>query len=438
MRIYDLITKKRNGAKLGKEEIDFFVQAFSKGDIADYQASAFLMAVFLRGMDAKETTLLTRAMTNSGQTLDLSAVRGIKVDKHSTGGVGDGISIVVAPLVASLGVPVPMISGRGLGHTGGTLDKLVSIPGFRVDLRQEQFIEQLKKIGVSLIGQTEEIAPADKKLYALRDVTATVESIPLIASSILSKKFAEGCDALVLDVKVGRGAFMQERNQARDLARLMVQIGKRSGVKIVALITNMDQPLGKAVGNSLEVEQAVQILRGKEEKGLEDFIELTDILGGWMLFLGGVSRNSSAGKEKMREARRSGAGLSKFREIVESQGGDTDVCRSPETVLPQSAHRKPVLSPWKGIVTEMNARSVGMASLLLGAGRQKKEDPVDWSAGILLYKKTGDRVERGEALAEFRASHPARFEPAEKMFLSGVKISKVKPKTFQLVDEVIR
>lgn len=437
MRAYDIIFKKRNGGKLTKEEIDFFVRSFTHGEIPDYQASAFLMAVFIRGMNGNETALLTQAMSESGEKLNLSSVPGMKVDKHSTGGVGDGISLVLAPLVAACGLPVPMISGRGLGHTGGTLDKLESIPGFRVNLSKDEFIQQLKKIGVAIAGQTAEFAPADRKFYALRDVTATVDSIPLISASILSKKLAEGCDALVLDVKTGSGAFMQDKKSAVGLAKTMVDIGKRSGKKMVALITNMDQPLGRKIGNALEIEQAIEILNGKVEPKTESFVELTEILGGWMLVLGGICKNWKEGKEKICQVRLNGQGLKKFKEMIEMQGGNSKVCDEPKAVLPQSKKSKMIPSPWKGIVSSIHARSVGIASLILGAGREKQEDRIDHSAGIVLHKKVGDPVERGEALAEFFYSDDSKLDSAEKTFLSAIKVVKTRPKSLPLIYEVI-
>lgn len=438
MRAYDIIFKKRNRESLNKEEINFFVESFTKGEIPNYQASAFLMAAFICGLDSKETTLLTEAMSSSGEKLDLSSVPGVKVDKHSTGGVGDGISLVVAPLVSACGVPVPMISGRGLGHTGGTLDKLESIPGFRVNLSKEEFIQQLKKIGIAMIGQTEDLAPVDKKFYALRDVTATIDSIPLIAASIFSKKLAEGSDALVLDIKTGCGAFMQEKKDAIQLAKVMTAMGKKFGKKTVSLITDMSQPLGPAIGNSLEVEQAIEILSGKEDPRTKSFIELTEILGGWMLFLGKVCKSFKEGKEKIRQAILNRTGLKKFKEMVEMQGGDVRVCEDPKSVLPHPKVVKEISSPWKGIIRSMNARAIGKAALLLGAGREKQEDTIDYSAAILLHKKVGDRVERGETMAEFYFSDPLRLDEAEKIFLSAVKIGKVHPRLFPLVYEVIQ
>src|SRR3989338_7510906 len=438
MRMYDIIIKKRNEGSLSKEEVEFFVDSFTKGEIPDYQAAAFLMAAFIRGMDHKETLFLTQAMRGTGENLDLSSISGPKVDKHSTGGVGDGTSLILAPLIASFGVVVPMISGRGLAHTGGTLDKLEAIPNFRVGLTKEEFFSQLKKIGVAMIGQTEKIAPADKKIYALRDVTATVDSIPLITASILSKKLAEGCDGLVLDVKTGDGAFMQEKKNAVKLAKTMVEIGKRSNKKMVALVTNMAQPLGAKIGNALEISQAIEILQGKESQGTKDIIELVDFLGGWMLFLAGVAKNHKEGKEKVSLARKNGQGFAKFKEMVSLQGGDPKVCEDPSSILPQPKKTKEILSPWKGRVYSLNARLVGTASLLLGAGRNKQEDSIDPSAGTFLHKKIGDSVEKGEALAEFYYNSDNNLDAATKTFFAGIKISKLKPKPFKLVYEVIR
>lgn len=438
MLFADVILKKREGLVLSSEEIEFFVRALTRGQIPDYQASAFLMASFIQGLSPKETSCLAGAMLRSGEILDLSSVPGIKVDKHSTGGVGDGISLVLAPLVAACGVPVPMISGRALGHTGGTLDKLESIPGMRTNLSKEEFLGQLKLIGVCMIGQTSELAPADKKMYALRDVTGTIESIPLISASIMSKKLAEGTDVLVLDVKVGTGAFMKEKKTARALAKCMLDIARRAKKKAAALITDMNQPLGRAVGNALEIEQAVQVLQGREERGTADFVELTEVLGGWMLFLAGASKTSVQGRERIREARLNGSGLKKFREIVAAQGGDPSVCDRPSEILPQARHRKTVVSPWKGFVNALEARSVGIAALLLGAGRKTQEEAVDPAAGILLHKKVGDPVERGEPVADLLSSGEIPSERPGEIFLSALRVSKVRPKAVRLIHEVLR
>ena len=438
MRAYDVIYKKRNGGKLSREEIDFFIRSFTKGEIPDYQASALAMAVYFRGMDARETADLTLAMRDSGETWDLSQAPGTKVDKHSTGGVGDGISLVLAPLAAACGVTVPMMSGRGLAHTGGTLDKLEAIPGFRVGLSREEAQRQLREIGAAMVGQTAGIAPADKKLYALRDVTATVDSIPLITASILSKKLAEGCDALVLDVKTGDGAFMRERKDAALLARAMVNIGRRCKKKMVALITDMEEPLGNAVGNALETRQAVEILQGREERGAERYIELTEILGAWMLFLGGACRNLKDGAAKIRAARLDGRGLNKLKEIVAMQKGDPRVCDDPAAWLPRAQYVKPVVSPWAGLVSAIPARAVGLASMMLGAGRRTQEGGIDPAAGILLQKKAGDSVQRGEPLALFHYSDGAQADEAERTFLAAVKVGRVRPKPRPLVYHTMK
>ncbi len=438
MRAYDIIYKKRNGARLTREEIDFFVGSYTRGEIPDYQASAFLMAAFIRGMDGKETALLTQAMCDSGDKMDLGAVPGMKVDKHSTGGVGDGVSLALAPLAAACGLTVPMISGRGLGHTGGTLDKLESIPGFRVNLSKDEFTSQLAKVGAAIMGQTAELAPADKKFYALRDVTATVDSIPLIAASIMSKKLAEGCDALVLDVKTGSGAFMQERAQSRSLARAMVEIGKRARKKMAAVITPMEQPLGSAIGNALEICQTIELLQGKNSKLTDDFVNVTDVLGGWMLYLAGKAKNPLDGKKQIGEARMNGRGLEKLREMISAQGGNAKVCDDPSGILPKSLKTREICAGTRGTVSAINARAAGMAALALGAGRETKESVLDLSAGIMLLKKTGDKVERGEPVAVFHFADENRFESAEQIFLAGLKIGKFAPGKQAAEFEVIR
>lgn len=438
MLVTELISKKRDGKLLSQEEIEYFVTGFTRGKIPDYQASAFLMASYLKGLTPKETSFLASAMLRSGEVLSLDAIPGLKVDKHSTGGVGDGISLALAPLAAACGAKVPMISGRALGHTGGTLDKLESIPGFRTDLSQSQFISQIKEIGVCMIGQTAEIAPADKKIYALRDVTATVESIPLISASIMSKKLAEGADALVLDVKTGSGAFMREKKDALRLAKSMLDIGRRARKKMAALITDMNQPLGAAVGNALEIEQTVRILSGQESSLTRDFVELTEVLGGWMLFLGGISKTSVEGRERIRKARLDRSGLRKFAEMIQAQGGDAAVCERPGEILARAKIKKTVTSPWKGFVHVLEARSVGVAALLLGAGRRTQESSVDASAGILLHKKVGDPVERGESVADLFTSRQDWLDGAEKMFLSGLTVTKVKPRPVRLIHQILR
>jgi pyrimidine-nucleoside phosphorylase len=394
-RAIDVIRKKRDGIELSREEIESLVSAYTSGDIPDYQVSAWLMAVVLRGMTRAETAALTDAMLHSGEVLDLSFLAARKVDKHSTGGVGDKTSLVLAPLAAAAGVAVPMISGRGLGHTGGTLDKLEAIPGFNVNLPVGEFRRVLEICGCAMIGQTAEIAPADRKLYALRDVTGTVESPYLICASIMSKKLAEGIDALVLDVKTGSGAFMKSEKDAAFLAELMVETGERMGKQVVALITDMDQPLGHMIGNSLEVVEVVDILRGE---GPEDLRLLCSELAGWMFYLGGVADSVEEGKKQSDNLIASGKALDKFREMVELQGGDVRVIDDPKK-LPQAQHRMTVTSAKSGYLVSLQCEQVGTACVILGGGRERKEDSVDPSVGIALHKKVGDAVSTGEPLA---------------------------------------
>jgi pyrimidine-nucleoside phosphorylase len=412
MRAYDLIRKKRDGFALSAEELQYMVWGATSGGVADEQLSAFLMAVFFRGMDARELPAWLNAMLHSGQVLDLSAIPGRKVDKHSTGGVGDKISLPLAPLVAVCGVKVPMVSGRGLGHTGGTLDKLESIPGFSVDLSIARFVELVNSLGVCLIGQTAEIAPADRKLYALRDATATVESVPLIASSILSKKLAEGIDALVLDVKVGKGAFMKSIDDARVLARTMVDLCKAVGRGCVALLTDMDAPLGSAVGNAVEVRESIDILRGG---GPADVRELTLRLGAEMLLAGdapGVGNDPLLARMRLETALADGGALRRFAQLIEAQGGDPRVCEDPSR-LPQPKLVREVRADRSGVLTALDAEQVGLAAVELGAGRARKEDVVDHAAGLLLLKRVGDEVRAGDVLAELHAATEARLDAGE-------------------------
>jgi pyrimidine-nucleoside phosphorylase len=394
-RAIDVIRKKRDGVELARGEIEGLVNAYTQGDIPDYQVSAWLMAVVLKGMTRPETAALTDAMLHSGDVLDLSSLPGKKVDKHSTGGVGDKTSLVLAPLAAAAGVAVPMISGRGLGHTGGTLDKLEAIPGFNVNLSVAEFRRVLEICGCAMIGQTAEIAPADRKLYALRDVTGTVESPYLICASIMSKKLAEGIDALVLDVKTGSGAFMKNEQDAVFLAELMVETGERMGKKVVALITDMDQPLGNKIGNALEVVEVMEVLRGG---GPEDLRELCLELAGWMLHLGGVSHTVEEGKQHSAQLISSGKALEKFRQMVELQGGDGRVI-DDDNRLPQARHTLQVSSAKAGYLASMQCEQIGTASVILGGGRERKEDSVDPAVGIVLHKKVGGRVASGEPLA---------------------------------------
>jgi pyrimidine-nucleoside phosphorylase len=419
MRIVDLIRKKRDGNELTREEINYIVAAYTREEIPDYQVAAWLMAICLRGMSKVELTALTEALLQSGEVLDLFSLAGVKVDKHSTGGVGDKTSLILAPIVAAGGLKVPMISGRGLGHTGGTLDKLESIPGFNVNLSLDQFMHALEVCGCGLIGQTKEIAPADKKLYALRDVTGTVESPYLICASIMSKKLAEGIDALVLDVKTGSGAFMKKEEDAVYLAELMVETGRRMGKKMVALITDMDQPLGRAVGNALEVVECFDVLRGE---GPADLRELSIELSAWMFYLGGRSETVSAGKELSAELIATGAGLEKFREIIRLQGGDPCVVDDPKR-LPQAANKIEILSGATGYVASIACEQIGTASVVLGGGREKKEDSVDPAVGIMLHKKVGDAVAQGEPICTVYYNSDKRLGEARRLIEDAYHVS---------------
>jgi pyrimidine-nucleoside phosphorylase len=394
LRAYEIIHRKRDGHAIPAAEIAALIRGFTNGEIPDYQMAAFCMAVYFRGMDDVEVEALTRAMLESGDILDLSDIPGSKVDKHSTGGVGDKISLPLAPLVACCGVRVPMVSGRGLGHTGGTLDKLEAIPGFRVDLSVERFRAQVAELGCCLIGQTARVAPADKRLYALRDVTATVESIPLIAGSIMSKKLAEGIDGLVLDVKVGGGAFMKTLDEARRLAVTLAGIGRRMGKRVSALLTDMSQPLGRAVGNALEVQESIEVLRGG---GPADVRALTVELGAEMLLLGAAAGSRADARRAIEAAIADGRGLDRFRRIVEAQGGDPAAVDDPSR-LPRSATLRDVVASSDGFVEAIDTEAIGLAALALGAGRARVEDRIDPAAGIVVHRKVGERVERGEPL----------------------------------------
>ncbi len=426
-RAVDAIRKKRDAQEHTREEIEQLVAGYTRGQIPDYQVAAWLMAVVLKGMTRAETAALTEAMLRSGEVLDLSALPGVKVDKHSTGGVGDKTSLVLAPVAAAGGLLVPMISGRGLGHTGGTLDKLEAIPGFNVNLPLPEFLRVLRECGCAMIGQTAEIAPADKKLYALRDVTATVESPYLICASIMSKKLAEGIDALVLDVKTGSGAFMKKQEDAAFLAELMVETGQRMGKKVVALITDMDQPLGRKVGNALEVEECIEVLRGE---GPDDLRRLCLELCGWMFLLGGRTKSKDEGIKLAAEIIASGRGIQKFREMVRLQGGDARVVDEPAR-LPQAAHKTDVLSPREGFVTAIQCEQVGIASMMLGGGREKKEDSIDPAVGLVLRKKVGERVARGEQLCTIHYNSEARVAAARQMIEASYQISDQPPSSGQ-------
>jgi pyrimidine-nucleoside phosphorylase len=412
MRPVELIQKKRDGGSLTGEEIRFLIESYTLGDIADYQMAAWLMAVYFRGQSAEETAHLTEAMLRSGEVLDLSALSGRKVGKHSTGGVGDKTSLVIAPVAAAAGVRVPMISGRGLGHSGGTLDKLESIPGFNVNLSLAEFRRAVEEVGCGLIGQTKEIAPADKKLYALRDLTATVASIPLITASILSKKLAEGTDGLVLDVKVGSGAFMKDEENATALAESMRVIGTHMGRRVVVLLTDMDQPLGRTAGNALEVVETVETLQGG---GPEDFCNLCRELSAWMIHLGGQADTLEDGRARYDELIRSGAGATKFQEIIERQGGDPRVVDDPQR-LPQAREREDMLAPADGFLARMETERMGWGTMALGAGRQRLDDMIDPAVGVIFHKKVGDSVRAGEPLATLHYNQPNRLAEAQRWF----------------------
>ena len=428
-RAIDVIRKKRDGGELSRFEIDSLIAAYTQGSIPDYQVSAWLMAVVLRGMTRAETATLTDAMLRSGEVLDLSGIAKKKVDKHSTGGVGDKTSLVLAPLAAVAGVTVPMISGRGLGHTGGTLDKLEAIPGFNVNLAVPEFRRVLEVCGCAMIGQTAEIAPADRKLYALRDVTGTVESPYLICASIMSKKMAEGIDALVLDVKTGSGAFMKSEKDAAFLAELMVETGERMGKRTVALITDMDQPLGNMIGNALEVVEVVDVLRGG---GPQDLRDLCLELAAWMLHLGGVSKTVAEGKQESAKLLASGKALERFRQMVELQGGDPRVVDDPK-ILPQARHSQQVLSAKEGYIASLQCEQVGTACVILGGGRERKEDSVDPAVGIVLHRKVGDRVAAGEPIATIYYNSGSRVERAQQLLEESCGISDSPPSEKRLL-----
>jgi pyrimidine-nucleoside phosphorylase len=434
MRPLDLIRKKRDGGELSSDEIGFLVHSYTHDEIPDYQMAAWLMAVLIRGMGGSELSALTSAMLHSGEVLDLSDLPGAKIDKHSTGGVGDKTSLIIAPVVAAGGVTVPMISGRGLGHTGGTLDKLQSIPGFNINLSLSEFRRVLKACGCGLIGQTAEIAPADKKLYALRDVTATVESPNLICASIMSKKLAEGIDGLVLDVKTGSGAFMKTEKDSVHLAELMVETGERMGKKMVALITDMDQPLGLKVGNALEVEECIEVMQGA---GPADLREVSVELAAWMFYLAGRTPGVDQGRQLASDLIANGSALKKFREIITQQGGDPGVIDDPRR-LPQRRHRSPLPSPSSGFVSSIQCEQVGIASLVLGGGREKKEDIIDPAVGLLLHKKVGDPVREGETLCTIYYNSDARLAEARSLLQQAYRLAEKPPDARQpLIHRVI-
>lgn len=425
----EIIAKKRDGGKLTREEIDFILLGYLSGAIPDYQMSAFLMAVFIRGMDLEETENLTWSMMNSGKILDLGFIPDIKVDKHSTGGVGDKVSLILAPLVASCGVIVPMVSGRGLGHTGGTLDKLESIPELRTDLSSGEFIDNLKHTGVSIMGQTKEISPADGKIYALRDVTGTVNSIPLITASILSKKLASGTDAIVFDVKCGSGAFMHSREDAISLATNLIRISRKAGMKGIALITDMSEPLGNAVGNSLEMMEAIETLKGK---GPDDLLEVTLSLGSLMLILAGKINNFHKGRGLLLEKLKNREGLAKFKEMVFRQGGDTRIIED-YSLFPKTNYQMEIRSEKEGYVDSIDTKEIGLAAVELGAGRKKLDSNVDLDVGMLIRKKISERVSKNEELVKIFANDYNKGKRAEERVKKAFKIGKKKVKRIKKV-----
>lgn len=434
MRMYDLILKKKQGKELTKEEIYYMIEGFTKGDIPDYQMSAMTMAICFQGMSKRETVDLTLAMRDSGDVLNLDAIEGIKVDKHSTGGVGDKVSLVLAPMIAALEIPVAKMSGRGLGHTGGTIDKLESIEGFSTEMTEEVFIRNVNSIKVAIAGQTANLAPADKKLYALRDVTATVDQMSLIASSIMSKKLASGADAIVLDVKTGNGAFMQKEEDAVALAKAMVDIGKRAGKKTVALITDMDEPLGNAVGNALEVKEAIESLKGN---GPADFMEVVIGLGKQMLVLAGRAESEEIAEALLKETIDSRSAYKKFQEFVEAQGGNVEQILHPD-LLPKAKYVIPVLAETEGNVQRILAQEIGIACMMLGGGRETKESIIDPAVGIILNKKIGDGVKKGDVLAYIHANDREKAITAAAKIKAAYQMSTEKVARPVMIKQLIR
>lgn len=423
MRMYDVIEKKRDGFELTEAEINFFIREYTQGTIPDYQASALLMAIYFQGMTVEESAALTMAMVHSGEVVDLSTIQGIKVDKHSTGGVGDTTTLILAPLVASAGVFVPKMSGRGLGHTGGTIDKLESIKGFHVEITNDQFVELVNKNHLAVIGQSDKLAPADKLLYSLRDVTATVNSIPLIAASIMSKKIASGADAIVLDVKVGAGAFMKTKEAAKQLAESMVAIGTNVGKKTVAIISSMEQPLGNAIGNALEIEEAIVTLQGK---GPKDLTELSLELGSHMVFLAKQANTLTEARELLENNLHNGKAMEMFKTFITAQGGDSGILED-SSLLPQAKYQIPVTARQTGYISELIADEIGKAAMMLGAGRQTKDSVIDLSVGIILHKKLGDAVQAGDIICTIHANESSIDHVIEKLtksiLISNEKVS---------------
>ena len=433
MRMYDLIMKKRNGEILSKEEIDFMISEYTAGRIPDYQMAAMMMAVYFQKMTQKETAALTMAMAKSGDMLDLSAIEGIKVDKHSTGGVGDKTSIALTPMVAACGIRIAKMSGRGLGHTGGTIDKLESFPGFSTEISSGHFLDQVNRIGISIMGQTLDIAPADKKLYALRDVTATVDNMSLIAASIMSKKLASGADAIVLDVKTGSGAFMKKEEDAFALAKEMVMLGRHAGRKTTAVISDMDEPLGFAIGNALEVKEAIETLKGN---GPQDFTQLCMELGAQMLLAGKAAEDTKQAYDMLRGVIESGAALRKLAQFVEAQGGDASAVYDT-SLLPSARITEEILSKQEGYVEKIVCDEIGICSLLLGGGRETKESTIDLSVGLILHKKVGDYVKAGESLATIHANDKEKLLLSKERFLCAYRFSETRPEKAALIKGIV-
>lgn len=433
MRAVDIIEKKKHGEVLTSSEIEYMVDGYTRGEIPDYQMSAFLMTIYFQGMNIKETSELTLSFVNSGDKVDLSMIDGIKVDKHSTGGVGDKISLIVIPLVASMGTPVAKMSGRGLGHTGGTLDKLESIDGFKIELTETEFVENVNKYKMAIVGQSANLTPADKKIYSLRDVTSTIDSIPLIASSIMSKKIASGADAIVLDVKVGSGAFMKSIDEAKELAKTMVDIGKSLGRDTIAVITNMNQPLGNEVGNANEIKEAIKVLRGE---GSEDETVVALTIAAYMCILGGAFDDFDEAYKSLDDVIESGKAIQKLKELIKIQGGDSSVVDNPEK-LPNARNHIEVKSVKSGYIDTINAEQIGIAAMLLGAGRKTKEDSIDYAAGISLKKKIGDYVEKGETVSILH-TNLYEYQNAYDIALNALNFSEEKPKYEDYIYDIIK
>jgi len=434
MRMYDIIMKKRNGGELSKEEIDFFITEYTKGEIPDYQVSALMMAIYFQKMTEAETLALTMAMARSGDMLDLSGIAGVKVDKHSTGGVGDKTTLALTPMVAACGIPVAKMSGRGLGHTGGTIDKLESFEGFSTGISTEKFMENVNEIGIAIMGQTADLAPADKKLYALRDVTATVDNMSLIASSIMSKKLAAGADAIVLDVKTGSGAFMKTEEDSFALAKEMVQIGNNAGRKTIAVISDMDQPLGMAVGNALEVEEAIATLRGE---GPEDFTELCMTIGSQMLLAGGKAASEIQARQMLECVIADGSALKKLAQFVEAQGGNPAAVYDT-SLLPKASIVREIKAQATGYINRIICDEIGICSLMLGGGRETKESEIDLAVGLVLQKKVGDFVKEGDTLALIHANDEAKCEAATKRFLQAYTITDANIQKLPLIRGILK